>query len=303
MELRHLRYFLAVAEELHFGRAAEKLHIAQPPLSQQIQQLERELGFPLFLRANRRVTLTAGGTVFLHDIRHSLASIEQAVQAARRADQGETGTLAVGFSTSATFEVLPALLSAFRARRPEVALSLYELNAAEQKRALLDRRLDVGLARPSIPDDGLTVEAVLREPLIAALPETHPLARQDSLTLADLSDEPFVLSPENPRPSYADMVKTLCAGAGFVPRVVQEAREMPTLLSLVAAGLGVTLTPASARNLRRAGLVYRPLRDPEAVTELTVAYRRADPSPTLSGFLGVVRDFAAKSVETGRTAV
>ncbi len=303
MELRHLRYFVAVAEEMHFGRAAEKLHIAQPPLSQQIQQLERELGFPLFLRANRRVTLTAAGSVFLRDIRRSLTSIEQAVQAARRADRGETGLLAVGFSTSATFEVLPVLLTRFRAECPDVELSLFELNAAEQMRALEEKRIDVALARPAIAGAGLTVETVLREPLVAALPETHPLARRATLALADLSEEPFVLSPENPKPSYADAVKALCAGAGFIPRVVQEAREMPTILSLVAAGLGVTLTPASARNLRRVGLVYRPLRDAEAVTELTVAYRADDPSPTLTRFLNVVRAFAAAGVETPRPQV
>lgn len=292
MELRHLRYFVAVAEELHFGRAAEKLHLAQPPLSQQIQQLERELGVSLFLRANRRVTLTAAGEAFLEGARRSLQTVEQAALAARRAARGETGLLSIGFSTSATFEALPLLLSRFRARVPDVELSLFEMNAAEQMHALLEKTITVGLARPSIADDALTVETVLREPLIAALPEMHPLAGQEVLTLSDLAAEPFVLSPPGPKPNYADMVQTLCAGAGFVPRVVQEAREMPTILSLVAAGLGVTLTPASARNLRRKGLVYRPLSDPEAMTELTVAYRRGDVSPPLTQFLETVRGCA-----------
>jgi DNA-binding transcriptional LysR family regulator len=291
MELRHLRYFVTVAEELHFGRAAEKLHIAQPPLSQQIQQLERELGFSLFLRANRRVTLTAAGAVFLQDVTRSLQSIEQAVRAARRADRGDTGTLALGFSTSATFEVLPALLSRFRATCPNVEMSLYEMNAAEQVQALEDKRLDVGLARPAITGEGLTIETVLAEPLVVALPEGHSLVSQKVIALADLAEEPFVLSPEAPKPSYADSVKALCAGVGFVPQVVQEAREMPTILSLVAAGLGVTLTPASARNLRRTGLVYRPLSDPNAVMELVVAFRTGDSSPTLRRFLNIVRAY------------
>ncbi|MBV9852422.1 MAG: LysR family transcriptional regulator [Armatimonadetes bacterium] len=291
MELRHLRYFVAVAEELHFGRAAEKLHIAQPPLSQQIQQLEREMGVRLFHRANRRVTLTAAGQVFLDDIRRSIAGIEQAVQAARRADRGEVGTLAVGFVASATYDILPALLSQFRARFPEVALSLYELNAAEQAQALADRRIHVGLARPSIEDTGLAVETVLREPFLAALPEAHPLAARESLRLAELSAEPFILFPADPKPSYADAVRAVCARAGFSPRVAQEAREMQTALSLIAAGLGVTLVPASTRNLHRRGLVYRPLHDADAMTELTVAYRRDDLSPVLPRFLEIVREF------------
>ncbi len=292
MELRHLRYFVAVAEELHFGRAAENLHIAQPPLSQQIQQLERELGFPLFLRAHRRVTLTAAGEVFLQDIRRCLGGIGQAVEAARRADRGETGRLAVGFSTSATFEFLPALLSRFRAACPDVELALYEMSAAEQIKALGDKRLDVGLARPSIAGAGLAVETVLWEPLVAALPEGHPLAARDVIALADLAGEPFVLSPGDPEPSYAAAVTALCAGAGFIPRVVQEAREMPTILSLVAAGLGVSLAPASARNLRRTGLVYRPLSDANARMGLVVAFRRQDPPPTLARFLEAARYLA-----------
>jgi DNA-binding transcriptional LysR family regulator len=303
MELRHLRYFVAVADELHFGRAAEKLHIAQPPLSQQIQQLEREMGVLLFHRANRRVTLTAAGTVFLAEARRSLVSVEQAVLAAQRAQRGELGTLSVGFSTSATFDLLPALLSTLRIQYPDVSLALYELNAAEQQAALLERRIQVGLARPSINHEALIVETVLREPYIAALPAMHPLASAAILSVADLADEPFVLSLENPKPSYADAVKAVCARAGFSPHVVQEAREMPTVLSLVAAGLGVTLAPASARNLIRRGLVYRPLSDEDASTELTVAYRADDPSPTLARFLDLVRGYAPISVETASPAV
>ena len=301
MELRHLRYFVAVAEELHFGRAAERLHLAQPPLSQQIQQLERELGVMLFTRANRRVTLTAAGAAFLEGARHSLASVEQAVLAARRAARGETGLLAIGFSTSATFEALPVLLSRLRVLCPDVELTLYEMNAAEQMQALLGKQITVGLARPSLADAALTVETVLREPMIAALPETHPLAAQESLLLAELASEPFVLSPQGPKPNYADAVLALCAQAGFVPQVVQEAREMPTILSLVAAGLGVTLTPASARNLRRRGLIYRPLRDPEAMTELTVAYRRGDPSPPLARFLEIARSYVPQQAGVEKT--
>ena len=289
MELRHLRYFVAVAEELHFGRAAEKLHIAQPPLSQQIQQLERELKVQLFRRANRRVTLTAAGQVFLEEARRGLAGIEHAVQAARRADRGELGTLAVGFVASATYDILPTLLSKYRAQWPEVGLTLYEQNAAEQAQALADRRINVGLARPSLEDAGLVVETVLREPFLAALPEAHPLAVRQQIPLMALADEPFILFPKNPKPSYADAVLAVCARAGFIPHVVQEAREMQTALSLIAAGLGLTLVPASVQNLRRKGVVYRGLVEEEATTELTVAFRLDDQSPTLARFLDIVR--------------
>jgi DNA-binding transcriptional LysR family regulator len=297
MELRHLRYFVTVAEEMHFGRAAEKLHLSQPPLSQQIQQLEREVGVQLFYRANRRITLTAAGHVFLEEAKRTLAQAALAVAAARRAEQGAVGSLAIGFSTSATFEVLPALLSAFRRAFPDVLLSLFELNAAQQLQALTERTIQIGLARPSVTSELLVVETVLREPLIAALPASHALAGHHKVSLSDLAAEAFVLSPENPKPSYADMVKALCARAGFIPHVVQEAREMPTVLSLVAAGLGVTLTPASARNLRRKGLVYRPLSDADAITELTVAYRRDDPSSTLKRFLEIMHQMKRENLD------
>ena len=288
-----MRYFVAVAEELHFGRAAEKLHIAQPPLSQQIQQLEREMGVMLFHRANRRVTLTAAGAVFLTETRRSLEGIAQAVQAAQRAARGEVGLLAVGFVASATYDILPALLSEYRSRFPDVELLLYEQNSAEQAAALADKRINVGLARPSIEDAVLVVETVLREPFLAALPEAHPLASRKGLALRELANEPFILFPENPKPSYADAIKAVCARAGFSPQVVQEAREMQTALSLIAAGLGVTLVPASVQNVQRPGLVYRPLADLDATTELTVAYRHDDQSPPLARFLDIVRAYRA----------
>lgn len=290
MELRHLRYFVAVAEELHFGRAAERLFIAQPPLSQQIQQLERELGVALFLRTSRRVQLTPAGDVFLSEARQILTGLENAVQAARRAARGETGWLGIGFAASATYDLLPAVLHDFRARFPEIALSLMELNAAEQVLALLDRSIHVGFARPYVELPEVSAAAVLREPFLVALPEAHRLASLPELSLAELSKEAFVSFPEQPSPSYAQAVRAACESAGFTPHVVQEVREMQTAISLVAAGLGIALLPASVQHLHRDGVVYRALREPAPRTELAVVSRKDDPSPVLQNFLAVVRE-------------
>ena len=290
MELRHLRYFVAVAEELHFGRAAARLFIAQPPLSQQIQQLERELGVPLFQRTSRRVQLTPAGEAFLTDARQVLAGVEGAVLSAQRAARGETGWLGLGFAASATYDLLPAVLHDFRAQFPDVSLSLRELNAAEQGDALRSRSIHVGFARPPVPHPDIVIEASLREPFLAALPAAHPLAaQQEGLPLALLAGEPFVSFPELPLPSYAEVVRAACLEAGFTPRVVQEVREMQTALSLVAAELGVALLPASVRHLHRDGVVYRPLREPSPRTELAVVSRREDPAPVLQNFLAIVR--------------
>ncbi len=290
MELRHLRYFLAVAEELHFGRAAERLCIAQPPLSQQIQQLERELGFALFHRAHRRVTLTDAGQMFLQEARDTLANLEKAASAGRRVARGESGWLGIGFVGSATYALLPQVLSAFRERYPGVELLLRELVSAKQAQALRDRRIHVGFARPPLTDDDLTCEVIAREPLLAALPASHAFAAQSALPLSALAEEPFILFPRHPRPSYADVVVAACEEAGFQPQIVQETAEIHTAISLVAAGLGVTLVPESTQNVQRAAVVFRALTPPAPLTELGVVYRREDPSPVLRAFLDVVRE-------------
>jgi len=289
MELRHLRYFVAVAEELHFGRAAARLFIAQPPLSQQIQQLERELGVTLFQRTSRRVQITPAGEVFLAGARQTLTTLDAAVHSTRRAARGETGWLGIGFAASATYDLLPAVLHDFRAQFPEVELSLMELNAAEQSLALRERSIHVGFARPHAEEVDVVIEAVLREPFLVALPDAHPLAARPLLSLAMLAEEPFISFPEKPLPSYAQVVRAICEAAGFAPRVVQEVREMQTAISLVAAGLGIALLPASVQHLHRDGVVYRPLPDSAPRTELAVLSRKEDASPVLQNFLAIVR--------------
>ncbi len=297
MELRHLRYFIAVAEELHFGRAAQRLYIAQPPLSQQIQQLERELGFALFHRTNRRVSLTPAGQAFLDEARATISHLEEAVRSSRRVARGEVGWLGIGFVGTAIYRLLPAALSAYRRRYPEVDLVLRELVSARQAQALRDRRIHVGLARPPVIEEGLVGEPLLEEPLLAALPALHPLAARTQIPLPALAEEPFILFPRNPKPSYADFLISACEEAGFRPHVAQEAAEIHTAIALVAAGLGVTLVPASARSVHWEGMVYRPLAEPAPRTTLAAVYRRDDTSPVLESFLEVLRQVSRQ--ETG----
>lgn len=294
MELRHLRYFLAVAEELHFGRAAERLCIAQPPLSQQIQQLERELGFLLFYRTRRHVELTAAGQLFLEEVRDILDSLEKAVAAGRQVARGEVGWLGIGFVGSATYALLPAVLSAFREQNPGVELILRELVTAKQAQALRDRRIHVGFARPAMDTEDILSETVVREPLLVALPEAHPLASSAAVPLSALADAPFILFPQQPKPSYADFLLEVCEQAGFRPKVAQETVEIHTAISLVAGGIGVTLVPASVQSEQRRGVVYRALEAPAPMTELTLAYRRGDTSPVLHAFLQIARTVSTR---------
>jgi DNA-binding transcriptional LysR family regulator len=292
MELRHLRYFVAVAEELHFGHAAVRLQMAQPPLSQQIKRLEEELGLNLFQRSHHKVQLTPAGAVFLEEARRTLAQAEQAVRSARRAHLGEIGQIVVGFVDSAVYHALPPVLRAFRARFPDVELVLQELNPAGQLQSLRGNRLSVGFVRSVLRDADLAQEEVFEEPLIAALPHTHSLARRRRILLRDLAGQRFVFFPRALGPSFYDQVVSLCQSAGFSFRVVQEANEMQTIVSLVAAGLGVAIVPASIRNLRMPAVSYVSLADTAAHTSLRVTWRRADNSPVLLAFLGVVREVA-----------
>ena len=290
MELRHLRYFVTVADELHFGRAAERLHIAQPPLSQQIRRLEEELGVQLLERSKRHVRLTPAGRVFLQQARQTLIQAEQAAQSARRAARGETGRLELGFLGSTSYNLLPPVLRLFRQKLPDVEVVLHELSSQEQMQAIKDRKLHVGLVRPPIEDDLLARECLLHEALMVALPEDHGLAAQEAIAPALLNDEPFVLLPRALGVQYYDQVVGLCRRAGFSPRIVQEASHLPTVVSLVAAGLGVSLLPESLRNLRRCGVVFRPLEGVPPRITLAMTWRREDADPLLHSFLEVVRE-------------
>lgn len=289
MELRHLRYFVTVAEELHFGRAAQRLHMAQPPLSQQIRQLENEMGVLLFERTNRRVELTEAGRVFFEEARAILAQVEQAVVHARRTALGERGWFGVGFVGSATYDVLPGILRQFRERYPDVELVLLELTGAEQLQALEDNRIHVGFPRVPYVAEGITQEELLRQPLMLALSTTHPLAAKTSVRLRDLAEEPFVLFRTSAQSSYGDFLIRVCQEAGFTPHEKQQVGEMQTALSLVSAGIGITLVPSSVQNFQREGVVYIPLAAPTPTIALTLSYRENDSSPILRHFLQIVR--------------
>ena len=298
MELRHMRYVIAVAEELHFGRAAARLHIAQPPLSQQIRQLEEELGAPLFNRTSRRVELTDAGQAFLTEARRTLAQAERAVQAAQRAHRGELGHLEVGFVSSAMAGFMPDILRTFRAQFPDVDLVLHQLLTSEQVRALRERRLHIGFLRPPLDDDTLRWETVLREPLVVLLPSAHELAHRTQIPLAALADDQFVLPPHSPPFGLRDQVVNLCQQAGFTPRVTQVVTHYPAIVGFVAAGLGLSILPASMQMLQQSGVIYRPLQDCTLWREMAVAWRRDEASTVLQSFLAVVRSLATSHAKS-----
>ena len=291
MELRHLRYFVAVAEERHFGRAAERLHIAQPPLSQQIRRLEAELGVTLLHRTTRSVEVAPAGEVLLVRAREILSAVDGATEDTRRAARGEFGRLAVGFTGSATYELLPKLADALRRALPGVLLDLRgELLTPAQVASLLDGTLDLGLLRPPVRERALAVEVVRREPLVAVLPQAHPLAAADAVPLEELEGEPFVVYPSHFRSVVHDAVEETCEAYGFLPRVALEVSETSTLVSFVAAGLGVSLVPESVRHMTVHGAVYRPLAGEAATVELAVAWRRDDHTAVLVRALEVIRN-------------
>jgi DNA-binding transcriptional LysR family regulator len=284
--LRRLPYFVAVAEELHFGRAARRLNLAQPPLSQQIRRLEAEVGFPLFERRQagpRRVALTPAGAALLDAARRALALAADGVEAARRAGRGESGALTLGFAASVMLTPVAGVVRAYRERYPGVQLRLREMVTSVQVQALRAGEIDAGFLRepPAAPD--LAAEPVLRESFAVAIPARHALAARRELPLGALAAEPFVLFPREAGPAFHDQIVTLCAAAGFTPRVVQEAVEWQTVIGLVATGLGVSVVPDGVRALRAPGVVYRPLPASVPGTTVSLAWRAGDRSPQLAG--------------------
>ena len=289
MELRQLRYFIAVAEELHFRRAAARLHISQPPLSQQIARLEEELGCRLLSRTRRRVELTPAGEAFLRDARATLEELDVAVATVRRIETGQAGLLRVNFVGSALLSIVPGIIQRFRRGRPEVEIELRERSTLEQLRALNSGIIDVGLVRPPIdPDDALATEVVMRERTVAAIPSDHPLAKRARIPLRRLAAEPLVLFPREQAPGFHDLLTGRLAATGSSPRVVQYAPEMTTIIGLVAAGIGLSPVPASVAGLGLEGVTYRPLTGAPA-TELLAVTRAGDDSPLVAAFIAEAR--------------
>jgi DNA-binding transcriptional LysR family regulator len=289
VELRQLRYFVAVAEELHFRRAAARLHISQPPLSQQIARLEKELGCRLLSRTRRRVELTAAGEAFLRDARSMLDELDVAVATVRRIGTGQAGLLRVNFVGSALLSIVPGIIQSFRRRRPDVEIELRERSTLEQLRALAGGLLDVGLVRPPIDaDEALVAEVVMRERTVAAIPSEHPLAKRTRISLRSLAAEPLVLFPREQAPGFHDLLTGRLAATGRSPHVVQYAPEMTTIIGLVAAGIGLSPVPASVAGLGLEGVTYRPLTGAPD-TELLAVTRAGDESPLVAAFLAEAR--------------
>ena len=289
MELRHLKYFIAVAEELHFGRAAQKLCIAQPPLSRQIKLLEEEIGVILLERTKRRVVLTTAGEIFLADAKVSVAQAEGAIRNAQRAARGEIGKLAIGFVHSAGYNKIPSLFCLMHNRYPEVSLFLDEMTIEEQEDALRTYRIDVGIVRPPlISTEGLSMQVISTEPLVVVLPETSHLAGEAEISIKSLAQEAFILVSRHAAPGYYDQFINLCTNTGFTPKVVQEAKTSPAIINLVASGIGISILPSSLENLQRTGVVYRPLKNPAPTSDLAIVWHTHNKSPTLWSFLKIV---------------
>ena len=288
MELRHLRYFMTVAEELHFGKAATKLHIAQPPLSQQIRQLETELGFKLFDRTKRRVSLTEAGRAFLIETQQIFRQLEEAISKSKKISRGEKGTLSIAFVSSAAYNIIPPILRKFRTLVPEVKLQLKELTTKEQLQWLAEERLDLGFVRPPVDKPEFNSQIILWETLVVALPENHFLADRDKISCQSLAEESFILFPRNLAPELYDRVITLCQQANFSPQVIKEAILMQTIVSLVSAEIGIAIVPESLQNLQRTGVIYKPLIEATPQPAIAIVWKKGERSPAVAKFIELI---------------
>ena len=298
MDLRQMKYFLALAEELHFGRAARRLHMTQPPLTRQIRMLEEGLGTALFLRTPKGVELTAAGQAFLDEVPNILSLAQRARERALLAGQGLIGRLDVGIFGSGVLDVIPRLLTGFHREWPGVRLELHNMTKLEQLQALRERRITVGFNRLVQPEPGLEVYTVLREPMVVGLPDTHPLCACDEIDLSALGGVPMILYPNAPLPGLAQEITAAFVKESVDLAIVQEVEDVLTCVALVASGFGCCITTRSAMSLRLPGVTYRPLRSRHLRDiELCCLYRADDNSPVLAAFLEVIHAFAAQAEE------
>ncbi|WP_263384728.1 LysR substrate-binding domain-containing protein [Granulicella arctica] len=284
VELRHLRYFVAVAEELHFGRAAERLHLSQPPLSQQIRSLESILGYTLFIRTSRSVKLTAAGEAYLERARRTLRNVQRDIEETRSIGQGEVGSLHIGFVGSAVLTTLPAIFRAYRNAYPRVHLHLHESFTADVMQGLENRTLDAGILRDGDAVKTLHVTTLFSEPYVAVLPTSHPCAHQKTISPGSLRDDPFVYYPRTAGARAFEKPLTLFEEHGFRPRIVQEASHWLTILSLVGAGLGVSVAPACVERIAVPGVVCIPFRSAKIVSNIELARTVGDTRPIVEHF-------------------
>lgn len=294
MNFRQLTYFVAVAEELHFGRAAERLDMAQPPLSRQIKQLEEELGAILFNRGRSAITLTQAGERLLARGKSILAQMEDTRLEVRRLGQGAEGRLRIGFVGSATFGILPNIIKSFRANFPEVNLSLIPMNNAQLHRALVSREIDVAFARPALQDAEFVTRELLEEKLILALPDVVDTGGRTVAKLERLQTHNLILYPEYPRPSYADFVLNACEAAGFTVPMRVWCMDLQTALGLVSVGEGVCIVPESVANAPRKGMKFLKIEPEIARTALSVSYRLDEQGVHVANFVKLAQKVARK---------
>ncbi|MEJ6655704.1 MAG: LysR substrate-binding domain-containing protein [Pseudomonas sp.] len=298
MELRLLRSFIIVAEERHLGRAATRLHISQPPLTRQMQQLEEELETRLFIRTPRGMELTPAGELLQEEARNILSVVEQAAERTQRAGQGKLGRLDIGIFGSGILDTIPALLLKFRSAFPDVKVLLHNMSKDAQIAALRQHRIDIGFNRFIEHSEDIANIVVITERTLIAINENHPLAQQESVTISVFRDNTVIVFPTGPRPSFIDKVMSMCHQRGFTPSIAQEVGNTLTGVALVASNFGVCAVPESATKLALPGVVYRPLMDPptDSGVDLNCIYRIDDQSPLLKSFLGTVRDYRSSTI-------
>jgi DNA-binding transcriptional LysR family regulator len=289
MDLRQLRYFVAVAEELHFTRAARRAQIAQPTLSQQVRLLEEELGVALFKRTKRHVELTHPGRIFLHEARRLLAGAEEAVQAAQSAGAGQLGRLLVACGPTAAYVGLLGVLQVYRRLTPRVAVRVLESPVVDLVVTVEQGETDVGLVVPYFESSLLHRENLLELPLLAALPKSHPLASSNRISLKRLAEDPFILFGQRRGSGFHERILSICHGCGFTPRVIERMEQIHTLLYLVGAGYGVSLVPATLEPINRPDVALIPLQEESATLEMAAIWREDRVSPIVQGFLDTVR--------------
>ncbi|MCP3809361.1 LysR family transcriptional regulator [Paenibacillus sp. Lou8.1] len=294
MELRHLKYFKTVAEELHFGKAANRLNMAQPPLSLQIRQLEEEIGVQLFHRTKRNVDLTEEGKVFLEKVYHLFDHLEEAIHTVRLMKSGEIGEIIIGFIASTAYDILPAIIKHYRAQYPAIHVVLKQLTSSEQINALKDGTIHVGIISEPIESEEINLQIIRQEPLIIALPREHPLVVNSTtaspIQLIDLENEEFIVTGRRANQGHYDGVINSCYQAGFSPRIVQETEEMSTVISLVSTGIGVALVPASMHLLLQNEVIYREIKDNEFHTVTALVWDSKNQSPVIQTFIELVNE-------------
>lgn len=302
MDLRHLRYFIAVAEEENIGRAAQRLNMSQPPLTRQIKQIEQELDVVLFIRTPKGMELTPVGRFFLEEARNIQLLFEQSTERTVRAAQGKLGRLDVAIFGSGILDAIPKILLSFKETFPEVKVVLHQMSKSEQIDALRQRRITVGFNRLLAPLPDITSELIFREPLLLAVNETHPLSKETSIPFEALADQPLILFPTTGRPNFIDKVVAICQETGFFPMISQEVGDAVSGVALVASGFGICVVPRSLTVLTLPGVVFVPIRNrhPNWVVDLSCIYRANDQSPILAAFLKIVRAFREQKLLEGQ---